>query len=350
MQDNGWQQAWVSNPPGLNFRNGAGLSNGIIEWFPNQTALWVDPAIKSEADGIIWWLASNGNRHGFVASKYLSLNAPAPIPTPQPQPVPPIWKLVGLHIMDGPNNDAVEGLLYRHPVGAVTVINNVGLANRLKNAHPDMAVIFRRVEGDNDPAPAGGLVRWQELWPITKQLHPDIYIQIANEWYSKGWGSIDLGRFVNIYLDAIDAAISMGRKIVVGDFEMGSPEPVHLPTLARLFDRAAEVGFPVNYHAYNPFGSREITDTAEWYAMRWRMIADLHPTLKFVFGEAGMGDANWLGTAHFIEQIGRFEAMLTPYRERVLGACWWTVGGQGMNWARSSIDEGLAEYEKWVAG
>lgn len=240
----------------------------------------------------------------FVKTEFIELvpePEPEPEPPPPPAPISPVQpRYFGVNVHIGQNANATVDL-YRdmrqagHPLGVALVINNVDIANRIKEVSPTTFVILRLgviggqdmlplIEGDAEANRRSGRLRFLERY---KPSAADCY-QIANEHYHKSHSQLRIVGMADFYCGAMDAAREKNTLITIGDFSVGTPEDYHLPLMSKMFKQAERDGHPLDYHFYTAPGKEsDITFEADLYALRWKVISKLYPALRIVGGEAG---------------------------------------------------------------
>jgi len=287
-----------------------------------------------------------------VAEMYLKAGSITP-----PVILPPTSKrnFVGWHILPGPNTSLLEACITRlaqagKPCPIVTVVDDPQLANRIKASSPKTIVVYRYEDMTNPVAGEAAGTWWDhrapgELLPSNSNWPPDYY-QFANEW-GEDWQS-----FTAFYSQLMDIATSHKIRITVYDLPEGNPndfDKIHMGILAT---KAANLGHVFNYHAYSqPSAAGDASMYPDVQDLELRWLPWLQGTnCKILFGEAGLGNANFLGPDNMIARMKEFNAIMLPYSSYIIGGgSWWTFGGEGAwKWDRSSCDSALAAYEAYV--
>lgn len=322
------------------FINPANPTDNVITIMPANTRVRVMPGSQGVPGGIPWVsVTTDSGQVGYCSKAYLSPNFTPPLPKPVGSGVK-----IGLHFLAGPNTgqflDAVSQLAAAgKELTSCTIVNDSGTAIEVKKRSPKTFVVYRLEVGNpSDLTYNRGLSRIGLISSCPAGM--DAY-QFDNE----------LPNSPEYHQGLMDGANQAGIKVCVGNWAVGTcPMQFDPATIAMLAQCARDKHYCA-YHAYSsqkePQGNQDMTFESEWYAMRWLPMLKQVPALMFVFNEYGNFTANFVGIQQMIALMTQFNSMLQPYAANVVGANYWSEGGQFSGWTRSSIDAGLLAFVQW---
>lgn len=284
----------------------------------------------------------------YIAQEFTQ-TVPFPKPVPQPIPLPVARNFVGWFLFPD-NPDLFLDMLKRlsdvgHPIPVVTVLQDHALADTVKTISPKTVVIFRYEMGN--PGPNDSAQAWfDRLWPFLSQCKLADYYEFLNEWLSSG------AHFIQFFNDLMDICATHGIHMTVADLSEGVGDITDMTLLMSRIDREHHV---LNYHAYSEpsaAGDASMYPDVQDLELRWLPWVQAYPTLQVIFGEAGTGNANYLGVDQTIKLMGEFNAIMAPYAAHIKGGgAWWCAGGRGaFHWDRSTANAVFPMYEKMVMG
>ena len=332
-------------------RAAPGLTGAIIvQAFGKGDAVSVysDPPVT--ANGMKWLHVLYNNIQCWVAAIYVS-STPIIIVSP---PVTPKHRL-GFHFLQDASGPVAW--VGSHRIASATVVDNNGLANQLI-AEGVPYVLARScgvANGDaftvpNDPATATayGTALFNNRLQNFSDLNPLVYIQLLNE------GPFTPGHNA-FWLAVMADAEARGRKIALGGFAVGGPEPADWATMTPALQHAASHGHIVCLHEYTaqntPAGQLSATNLQQYYELRFLRFynavpANARPPL--VIGEFGNWDATNNGATNEINLCKSFEAAIGSSAPYLVGYNYWTFGGAG-GWAQSDITANEADFAAWLS-
>ena len=261
----------------------------------------------------------------------------------------------GLHFLQ--NADQAIAWVGKHLIPSATVINRPDFANTLV-ADGVRYVLYRSVggaDGDAFPVPsdsagsaAYGHALFESQWQNFEGLDPRVYIQLLNESpFGAGHNAF--------WMAAMAAAEAHGRRLAIGGYAVGGPEPADWLTLIPALQHAQAHGHVVCLHEYTaqitPYGQLSATNLEQYYELRFERFynavpEDARPPL--VIGEFGNFNAVDTGSPDVLNLCKLFEAVIAPY-DYVKGYNYWTAGDAG-GWGKSDMTAALPTLEQWLAG
>lgn len=378
----------VVSATGLNVRTEPRTTASRIMTLPDRTEVRVLGQITNGA--YTWGTITECPSYpmavgGYVARNFLALKSPKS-PTVS-------TKFVGHHLTDGSYPSGLLEHLERlanggTPIPVMTVINLD--PSPILQVSPQTHVIWRRVNGHNDPAPYhNGLwtkgadwfydhrAAYDAVWAKVKShgLSTDrLYAQWANEWWMGNQTSIaDAQRYSRFYLDLVETAYAIGGyRSTWGDFAFGNvndgstpTEPNHISAMREMFELAdmrarGGVICPLNYHAYGKDKSPyNIVEDAKFWALRWVNWIKPYPHIRFIGGEAGIPDVNnshFLSVENTMTMIKDLDRLTNEAIQKdkikahqVLGYCWWSLGSDP-KWVQFDYRSALPSIEQYYRG
>lgn len=238
------------------------------------------------------------------------------------------------------------------PMALAVVINEAKIVQAIKALSPKTVVVFRRTDipaGIENPSYAAGQQFFNQYWPALWGGQGADYFSFCNEWLVYADAGL-LARQVQAYLGLMDAARNAGVKIVVGDLNVGFPHPTLNSLIEPMLARAESYGFPLNYHAYTRPGSTDPAVESAGRAMRWLDFVRTHPRLKVLIGEYGPddGNASFPGAVAAVEMCRKYDVLLKPYSDQVLGYAYFAAVGATGSWQHSDVTPALGDIETWL--
>jgi SH3 domain-containing protein len=273
-------------------------------------------------------------------------------------PSPVGYRKLSLHIHTG-NNAAACVQVYREcaqagkPLALAVVINNPSLCDEIKMVSKDTFVVSRNgineqtgtdslplVENDRMANFLAGEKRFNERYI---PCNADAF-QCANEHYSNAYPVWKVEAMSQFYQGMMSAAKARRTRVTVGDFSAGTPEDYHLELMSPMLTQAEQDGHILNYHAYAPPDTFDMTAEAEWWVMRWERIVRNYPKLGVLMGEAGGYGQNGPDPMKLVRQL---QAMLAT-NVNVIGAAVFTANA-GAPWDTNGcgFDPYLSEFSVW---
>jgi hypothetical protein len=318
----------------LNVHSAAGKSATRVAQLADKTNVTVAPDDLVEADSLVWAKIEQG----WVDQEYLaagSIAAAAP------------RNFVGWFVFpDVP--EAFFGTLDRlakagRPVPIVTVLQDDAIADRIKTTSPETVVIFRYENGNPTPS-TSAQAWWDHLWPNLSRSHKCDYYEFCNE------GMEDGAAFVRFYNDLMDIAAHHGIHITVADLAMGNGNAADI---AQLLGRIEKEGHVLNYHQYDQnsaAGDASMYVDEQDLVIRWLPWLQNATGAYVAGGEAGTGNAKFLGVPWLIARMKEFNAIMAPLARFIKGGgSWWCLGGHtDFGWDQSSCDVALGAYEAYL--
>ena len=350
----------VSDVGGLRVRVQPGTSANIKGKLTNGSVITVTGSIR--ASGFTWSqiqeVADPALRYGWVAREYLK-----PITEPPPPPLERVRK-VGWHISIGQTPD-LNILKVLHEAGThipvILLVNRPDLIAPIKRFSPKTLVVCRNYPDDHPPMddPQGWTYQQIERMRPCLEAGAD-YLTLTNEWCAhEDQGLTEAARQADWWSKAIGAAESKGVKITVLDLAaMHLIRPQASPSLwanvwKPVLEKAARLGFPLNYHCYtHPTSIYDARNMAAHAMMRWvGWVAEI-PSLKILGGEFGAGkwnDAVTHKTPAFMQMVRDFDKMIAESRlsNCFLGACAFTLGATP-DWEAFNFTDSLQEYVRYM--
>ena len=333
-----------TNSGGLRLRAAPNTSAAIKRVMDIHTPLTIT------AKGLVWDAVTVGTDSGWAATQFITQGTYVP---PQPAPTPPspvvgtAQNFVGWFCFpDTPPSffDMLARLAKAgRAVPIVTVLQDHGMADRIKTISPQTIVIFRYEDGN--PGPNDSAQGWfDRLWPYLSQSSLADYYEFANE------GMEDGAAFVKFYNDLMDIAAQHHIHITVADLAMGNGITAEVQ---QLLGRIASEHHVLNYHQYSQnsaAGDASMYPDVNDLELRWLPWLIGTVGVFVAGGECGTGNANFMGVDQTIALMKQFNAIMLRYAKFILGGgAWWCLGGHGgFGWDRSSCDAALGAYEAMV--
>ena len=299
-----------------------------------------------------WAHVKSGALEGWCAQQFLTTGTPpvaatvTPVATVAAKPK----RKTGLHVFEDGN--AAIAFAAAHPVQSVTILN----ALKMTSQFPTVPYVLYRVWPDqfsppSDPtqASAYGTKLATDRWPSFAGADPRAYIEITNE---GGWntGSNEFWLAVMQFFEA------HGRKVALGVYSVGNPEPDQWAQMAPALRHAKANGHIVALHAYcgpdTPPG--QLTGVnSQYFELRAARLyaavpADCRPPLVFSEFQGEYSRGKFQGTDALISLCTAFEAATASW-DFLVAYNLWSVGTEGGTWADASIDDALDSLGKWLA-
>jgi hypothetical protein len=341
-------------------RAAPGLTGAII--IPSfgkgdAVSVFSDPPIT--ANGMKWLHVSYNGVQCWVAAIYvrnapLTVQPPVPVTppvvtTPVPTPIVKPKHKTGLHIFE--DGDAAVAFAATHPVQSVTILNNAKMTSQF----PSVPYVLYRVWPDgftppSDPTQASvyGTNLAAERWPSFAVADPRSYTEITNEglWNT---GSNEFWLAVMKFFEA------HGRKIALGVYAVGQPEPDQWAQMAPALRHAKANGHIVALHAYcapgTPAGQLSGANS-QYYELRALRLynavpPDCRPPLVFSEFQGEYSRGKFQSTDALLSLCTAFETATAAW-DWLVAYNLWSVGTEGGTWADASIDSALSALGTWL--
>lgn len=363
----------VIGKDGANLRRAPGLDQRIKELMPFGATLTAFFDVAEQANNYNWVLCNRGGVWGYVAATLIA----------KVKPASPLF--VGIHFAFsgnlGNSISTIESMAkggYSPP--AVLVVSDPGLCKTIKEIDPNILVVYRWVESENDQPPMtgdensrppNGADWYNQLFRRHSQAVPfaDLH-QLHNEITFVGNGqSRDYAkRFNQFCMEMMEKATSEGQRVTFGNFNPGVPEQRHIDEMRESFAYAEQHGHWLLYHPYtdpradHSFFSKITVDgkevlTTPYFGLRPVQWVQPFPRLNVIGGEsAHYNSPRYRGVEDFRSLMNEMHSMVQPYNNGVRR--WlmleWTL--RGLNhpaWKFDDWSEALAVYaaeSKLLAG
>lgn len=217
---------------------------------------------------------------------------------------------------------------------------------------PEALIFNRPVWTAGDPSPNTGGWHTGEDWfnriePTSSRATGKTHTIFCNEWQTNDWNTDAMRRFVQFYIELIDACVKRGVPMTIGDWGEGTPgspsvpgEAHQLQELQPLLSYAEEVNrkygekfVVINQHSYaiEGLGATDMSAGALDYTMRWERTIKGHPGLSVWGGEVGNASKGVDGVTRglFRPETPALQNQYTnmvhasPYNSQYIGGAWW---------------------------
>lgn len=347
---------------GLKVRSKAGLSGTKIGILPDKTVLAISGSIL--ADNMLWGRVVECSIPeligGWASRSYLQITN-----DPIPKPPEPRIRSVGWHVSTGrpiPLDIVTDLATSGNPIPFMTILNNPNLIKAVKDMSPKTIVIARHF-----PDNGGWSISNPEEWVLKQinNLKPALeagadYITLTNEWCAHEDEMPQTARVEAAWwMKAMEIAKAKGVKITVLDLSamhlaLSYKRPEIWEIWRPVLLKAAEYGFPVNYHCYtHPTNIYSAEHMASEAMMRWVHWIGKVPGLRIVGGEWGAykldEQTNHKNTKVFMDMMRVFDKILARSKiaHAFLGAAAFTLGATD-DWDNFDFTNSLAEYIKYM--
>jgi hypothetical protein len=232
------------------------------------------------------------------------------------------------------------------------VVNHIGLPAEIKRVSPSTFVVWRRVFGADDPSPeARGWPPARWWWDYLGGVPAGAdAIQGANEWFiANDRPAQEFTRLRDWLLAWMDICTAYDTHTTYLDLAPGHLEMNQFEVLRPVFAQAEKQGHLLNYHAYSSDKFNwDMTVDARFFALRWVPWVKDYPRLRVLLGEAGSYNSpRFRDAGTTVAMMRQLQGLLAPYPQ-VIGAAWWTLGGEPGGWGADDWQVALGAYEAFT--